>query len=144
MYYNSYSNLEPGMVVGAIIFGLIVYAVTAFLLSTVFAKAGVEKWKAWVPVYNNWTFLELGGQKGYWALLPILSGIPILGIAASIAAIVFLSYAAYNIGSHVNKASAGWVVLFILVSPVWFGIVGLDKEQWDSRPLTGSGNVPTI
>ena len=53
-----------GMMVFALIGALIGYVINSFLLSRIFKKAGVEQWKAWVPIYNVWIMLELGNQKG--------------------------------------------------------------------------------
>src|SRR6266496_6120439 len=99
-----------------LIFGLVValigYVVSAFLLSRIFKKAGVEGWKAWVPVYNMWVLLELGDQKGFWAIIAL---IPFVNIVA----VVFLIIAEYNIGLKLQKE--GWFVLLAIFIPiVWF------------------------
>jgi hypothetical protein len=68
-----------------------VYVLSSWLLSRVFRKAGIPSWKAWVPVYSQWVFLELGGQPGWLALLMVVPG-------AVIVTAVFTCIAAYNIG----------------------------------------------
>ena len=73
------------------IFALISYVVTAWLLGRIFKKAGVEQWVAWVPVYNTWKLLEIGGQQGFWA---VLSLVPIVNIVSA----VFMYIAMYHIG----------------------------------------------
>lgn len=117
------------------------YVLYAWLLSRVFRKAGIPAWKAWVPVYNLWVFLELGGQPGWIA---ILSVIPAAGIVAT----VFLCIAAYHIGLAFKKEGA-WVVLYIFLPWLWIAIVGLDSSRWEPwlspvPPVYGANIVPPM
>ena len=75
---------------------VVCYAVTAWLLGRVFKKAGTPQWIAWVPVYNNWKILELGGQQGFWAVLGL---IPLVSIVAA----VFTYIAMYHIGKKTRQ-----------------------------------------
>lgn len=132
--YSGYSESELGsaffMTLGLI--SIILYVVMSFFLGKVFAKAGVPAWKAWVPIYNQWTFLELGGQKGWIALLSILGFIPVLGLIPVIIAAVFSAIAAYHIGNNFGKES-WFVVLYILFGPIWIIWLAVDKEAvWQS------------
>ncbi|WP_349898499.1 DUF5684 domain-containing protein [Parafrigoribacterium soli] len=116
-----------------------VYAVFAWLLSRVFRKAGIPAWKAWVPIYNFWVFLELGGQPGWIAILAV---VPFAGIVAT----VFMCIAAYNVGLAFGKPGA-LVVLFIFAPWLWFAIVGLDAEPWQpwrspASPVYGTNVFP--
>lgn len=52
-----------------------------WLLGKIFKKAGVEAWKAWVPGYNSYILLELGGQSGWWTLAMF---VPLVNIVASV------------------------------------------------------------
>src|SRR5688500_19870234 len=96
-YSTSYNDTDPAVAAAAfgffmlitLVFFAIAYVITGLLLSRIFKKAGVEGWKAWVPVYNSWVLLELGGQKGYWA---VLAYVPIVNIVAA----VFLYIAMYT------------------------------------------------
>ncbi|WP_374945375.1 DUF5684 domain-containing protein [Agreia sp.] len=106
-----------------------VYVIGSWFLSKIFVKAGEPAWKGWVPVYNSWTFLELGGQAGWWALVAV---VPFVGIASS----VFICLAAYNIGLRFAKTGV-WVVLYILVPYVWWGIVAFDRSVWNPQPMAG-------
>ncbi len=151
MYDNSmYSNTTQvdqaavmSMFIFFIVFGLIVavvsYVVSAFLLSRIFKKAGVEGWKAWVPVYNMWILLELGDQKGFWAVLAI---IPFVNIVS----VVFMIIAEYNIGLKLGKE--GWFVLLAIFLPlVWMIWLAFDKSTWKgvapkATPATISGTPP--
>ena len=111
---------------------VLAYVFVSFVMGKIFTKAGVEPWKAWVPVYNTWVFLELGGQKGWLILLAFLPGVNII-------AGIFMIIAAYNIGLAFNKNGA-WVLLYIFLSPVWFLLLAFDSSTYNSG-MTG-GNLP--
>jgi hypothetical protein len=129
--YNDYDNGLAGVSVlfgvayffFIMIFALGGYALTAWFLSGIFRKAGIERWKAWVPFYNWWVFLELGGQPGWLAILAV---VPI----GNIVAVVFMCIAAYHVGLAFAKDGA-WVVLYIFLPLVWLGILGLDSSRWE-------------
>ncbi|CAD6000342.1 DUF5684 domain-containing protein [Agreia sp. COWG] len=106
-----------------------VYVVSSWFLSKIFVKAGEPAWKAWVPVYNSWVFLELGGFAGWWVFVSLL---PLVGIAAS----VVMCIAAYNIGLRFAKTGT-WVVLFIFLPLVWWGILGFNRSVWSPHPRAG-------
>ena len=58
----------------AFLFAIATYVISAICLMQIFKKAGVKPWIAWVPFYNSWKVLEIGGQQGFWAILaPIAS-----------------------------------------------------------------------
>lgn len=108
---------------------IVLYAVNSYFLSRIFKKAGVEGWKAWVPVYNSWIMYELGEQKGYWA---VLAFVPIVNIAAAI----YLYIAMYHIGLKFGKDGA-FVLLAIFVPIVWIIWLAVDKSTWSgvSQPV---------
>ena len=106
-----------------------IYVISSWFLSKIFVKAGEPAWKGWVPVYNSWVFLELGGQAGWWALVAF---VPFVGVASS----VFICLAAYNIGLRFGKTAA-WVVLYILVPYVWWGIFAFNRSVWNPQPIAG-------
>jgi hypothetical protein len=105
-----------------------IYVVHAYLLSRVFKKAGVDQWIAWVPFYNSWKLLELGGQQGFWAVLAIL---PIVNYVSA----VFMYIAMYHIGLKFGKDGA-WVVLAIFLPTVWLAILAFDSSKWNSKKVT--------
>lgn len=109
-----------------IVFLIIIYVVYAIFLGMIFKKAGVESWKAWVPVYNNWKMLEIGKQPGWWA---ILAFVPIVNIVA----VVFTVIAMYHIGLSLQKE--GWFVLLgIFIPIVWVIWLAVDKSTWEGQP----------
>ena len=135
--YDSYgvdmSNTAAAAVVGGLmlfmlIILLVTYVVVSFLLSRIFKKAGVAGWKAWVPVYNTWITYELGGQKGWWALLMF---IPVVNLVAS----VFLYIAMYEIGLKLGKD--GTFVLWAIFLPiVWYIWLAFDQSTWNDKKIT--------
>jgi hypothetical protein len=114
-----------------LLIGVIAYVAMAFLLSRIFKKAGVESWKAWVPFYNNWILLQLGGQQGFWAVLAV---IPIIGIAS----LVFMYIAMYNIGLKLGKGGE-FVLWAIFIPIVWYIWLAVDDSKWKGGKVTGEG-----
>lgn len=115
-------GLYGAFIVSAIIIALGVYALMAWILGRIFRKAGIEVWKAWVPIYNQWVFLELGRQPGWLAVLVVVPGLNIITA-------VFAAIAAYKISIGFGKEGA-WVVLYILVPIVWYLILAFDSSWW--------------
>lgn len=135
--YDSYgvdmSNTAAAAAVSGLILFLLIailigYVIMSFLLSRIFRKAGVAGWKAWVPVYNTWITYELGGQKGWWALILL---VPVL----SIVAVVFLYIAMYEIGLKLGKD--GYFVLWAIFLPiVWYVWLAFDQSTWNGKKVT--------
>ena len=112
-----------GLVVFYIIFGIAAYVFTAIFLGKIFKKAAIPSWISWVPIYNTWKILEIGGQKGFWA--PLLL-VPLVQYVS----IVFLIIAQYNIGLKLGKSGA-FVVLGIFLPVVWYVWLAVDKSVWN-------------
>lgn len=142
-YYTEYSDTYSDSVttdgaaamVAATVFimfalfaSLIGYVVHAILLGLIFKKAGVPQWAAWVPFYNVWKMLEIGGQPGFWSVLLI---VPFVNIAS----IVFIFIAMYHIGLRLQKE--GWFVLLAIFLPlVWSIWLAFDNSKW--QPAGGA------
>jgi hypothetical protein len=124
--------IAPSVAIGLTIFVAVILIVTyilmSIMLSRIFRKAGVAGWKAWIPVYNTWKTLELGDQKGWWALVLF---IPVLNIVAT----VFLYIAMYYIGIKLGKD--GYFVLWAIFLPlVWYVWLAFDKSVWNPSAVT--------
>ena len=116
--------IGAGFIIFALIFSIAMYVVFAYFLSRIFKKANIDKpWAAWVPVYNNWKLLEIGGQQGFWA---ILAFIPVVNIVS----VIFMYIAMYNVGLKLDKEGI-FVLLAIFLSPVWLIWLALDSSKWD-------------
>lgn len=107
------------------------YALSSWLMSKVFTKMGIEAWKAWVPVYNSWTFVEAAGFPGWWVLVGFIPGV-------NIALVVLLAIAAYRVGLGFGKSGV-WVLLYIFLPIVWFAIVGFDSSRWNPALMNLGG-----
>lgn len=134
-YNRTFSSSSSSDFLYIFIFFLIVfvaiYVFRSVCLMSIFKKAGAESWIAWVPIFNNWKLLEIGGQKGYWAILELF---PLIGIVAA----VFLYIAMYNIGLKLGK-SGGFVLLAIFFQIVWLPWLAFDSSTWDE-----SAGAPTV
>lgn len=146
LFNDSYQNVQTsdaavaaaavGMFVFILIGTIIGYVLNAFLLSRIFKKAGIEPWKAWVPIYNSWVMLELGEQKGWWAVLLL---VPFVNFVA----LVFLIIAEYNIGLKFGKEGV-FVLLAIFLPIVWLAWLAFDKSTWKGATpvLATAGTAP--
>jgi uncharacterized membrane protein len=130
----SSTPVSPAFFMSMLLIGLLVIVVTylirSYFLGRVFKKAGVESWKAWVPIYNYWILNELGDQKGFWA---VLSLVPVLNIVA----VVYMYIAMYNIGLKFGKDSL--FVLFAIFLPlVWVILLAIDSSKWNQPAFVQS------
>lgn len=138
-----YDEASAGAFAFGFIFGVIIYVINAWFMGRVFNKLGIKAWRAWIPVYSQWVFLEAGGFKGYLILIGLLGGIPFLGFFASIAIAVILTMAAYRIGAGFHK-SAGWTVLYFFLPFVWAGILAFNKDHYDPQEARVNGANPDV
>lgn len=140
---NSDSAEMTGLLYGILGFiTILVYVLNAIFMGMMFKKAGIPAWKAWVPVYNTWTFLEMGEQKGWLSLLVLLAWIPLLNLIPITVLTVFMCIAAYKIGLNFGKE--GWFVLiYIFFGLAWLIWLALDKTAvWQSAASTGTDFTP--
>jgi hypothetical protein len=115
-------------------FAVVLYVLMAVSLSSLFRKVGVESWIAWVPVYNLWKWLEVGGQQGWLALFSLL---PYGGIVSG----VFLWIGMYRTGIAFGK-TGGFLVLGILLPFVWAFILGGPREVYRPELIAAAGYPP--
>ena len=113
-----------------LVFSIATYVLTSIATMGIFKKAGLPGWKAWVPLYNNWLFFELGGYNG---ALIFLGLIPFFG---PIALFISLCLAANEIGKKLDKSDI--FILFPLgvftggiTTIIWYCITGFGKSTWN-------------
>lgn len=139
-YYSDSYNSETALAISVtvmifvILFSIAAYVLNSIMLGKIFSKAGIESWKAWVPVYNNWIMLELGGQKGYWAIVML---IPFVGIIGAI----FMYIAMYYISLGFGKESV-FVLLAIFLPIVWLIWLAVDGSKWKPVIAVESSAMP--
>src|SRR3954468_1140722 len=117
-----------------LLLSLALCVVNAFALMSLFRKVGVAPWIGWVPYYNTWTVLELGGQPGPLALLS-------LAPYGNYAVLVFLAISHHRTGIAFGK-DTGWVVLAIFVPFVWAFLLGRPEEVYRPELITAAGYAP--
>ncbi|MEO6109737.1 MAG: DUF5684 domain-containing protein [Candidatus Saccharimonadales bacterium] len=105
-----------------------IYVLYAIFLGKIFKKAGISPGIAWVPFYNNWKLLELGGQQGFWAILAI---VPVVNYVSA----VFLYISMYHVGKKFGKDGT-FVLLAIFLPIVWLIWLGIDKSTWNDKGST--------
>lgn len=146
---------DTGVGIAALLVGLLVwlifaagyYVLSSIFLMKIFEKAGVQgKWRAWVPVYNGMIFLKLADMSPWLMLIGIgasivLGWIPVIGWLVVVAMAVLWVLAAWRVGLKLQKG-AGYVVLYIFLSIVWYGINAFDGSRWNPNiaPAPWAGN----
>lgn len=110
------------------------YVVTGLTLMRFFRRVGVAPWIAWVPVYNTWTWLQVGGHEGALALL---SFVPI----GSTVVRVFLIIGMYRSGRAMGKEDA-YVILGVFLPFVWCYLMGDPTNAYDPSVFVRSGWPP--
>ena len=94
-------------------------------------------------MYNNWKLLEIGGQKGYWAVVGLVPFVSIISL-------IFELVSIHNINKKLGY-DATMTMLAILLAPVWLIIIGLGKNTWneslgdprlDTPDFTPAGPAP--
>ena len=124
------------IVIGVVVlFALAWYIVWALAYSKVFEKAGIPGWTAWVPYYNRWRLLELGGQPG-WLVLLSLAGL-------SIVPQVFLYIGQYRLQIAFRKDPIN-ILWAIFVSPVWGFIMGGATTTYEPGLMVAAGYPPPL
>lgn len=119
------------VLVSSLVFAAIIYVLIALPLAALFSKAGVEPWKAWVPFYSTYTWLQLGGQNGHWVWLSL---VPYGSVVTS----VFLYIGMYRTGIAFGKDS-GFLVLGIFLPIVWLFILGFGKDEYHPERIAQAG-----
>lgn len=112
------------------LFFLVLAVVGLIGLWKTFEKAGVEGWKAIIPVYNGWILFELSGKPGWWVLVGLGGIIPILGIFASLAALVLWVIAALELGKAFGKDTVFSVLGLVLFSFAGFLMLGFGDAKY--------------
>jgi hypothetical protein len=115
----------------AAIFAVLTYVLISIPLAVIFAKAGLPKWKAWVPFYNYYVWLQLGGQNGWWILASL---VPV----GAYVTLVFLYIAMYRQGIAYGKDGA-FVVLAIFLPVIWLFMIAYGKSPYEPERITAAG-----
>ncbi|MEO8863330.1 MAG: DUF5684 domain-containing protein [Candidatus Saccharimonadales bacterium] len=131
------SGPSAGSLIAIFLFYLVVYLVSAFMVGRVFKKAGKPSGAAFVPIYNTWVLLELGGVPGkniFWIFLPIAG--PIILLVKSIQALL-------EMGRRFGKSTTFSVFGLILFPLIGYIILAFDDSTYQFSPAFASaGPIP--
>ncbi len=120
-----------GVFAFSIAIALLAYVALGLTLSRFFRKVGVEPWIAWVPFYNRWKWLEVGGHPGWLSLLSLVP----YGATVSL---IFLAIGNYRTGIAFGK-DGSWVVLGLFLPWVWCYLLSRDSEVYEPGRTTAAG-----
>ena len=139
--YDSYTSDAAALSTVLLILGLACAAVAvvavinwlliAVPLSALFGKAGIERWKAWIPFYSTFTWLRLGGHSGHWMWL---SFVP----SGSLVTRVFLNIGTFRTGKAFGK-DAGFLALGVVLPWVWLCILGFGRGAYRPELIAAAG-----
>jgi hypothetical protein len=111
------------------------YVLTGITLGMFFRKVGVSPGIAWVPIYNHWTWLRVGGQPGPLALLYLTP--------AAIVPRIFEVLGMYRIDLSFRKDTA-WIVLGIFLPWLWCILLAQPAEKYEPGLLAQYGYPPPL
>ena len=118
--------------------GVVAWLVTSIALSMFFNRVGVDTWKAWIPFYNLYMWLRVGGQNGHWiwlALIPYASVVPSIFIYIG----MWRTQFAFARGRDV-----GLLILGIFFPFVWLFIIANSKAEYRPELITAAGYPPPL
>lgn len=136
---NSGASAAAGFALfsGVLIFiWLAVVIVAIVAMWKVFEKAGVEGWKAIIPVYNSWTLAEIAGKPGWWGLVPLVYLIPVIGwIFGWIAVLVVYVIIALELAKRFGKDTTFAILWLIIFSLVGMLMLGFGDAKYSGKPF---------
>ena len=110
---------------------IVAYIVTCIGLYKSFTKAGRPGWWSFVPLFNYYHILKIGGHSGWWVLtIPI----PLVNVVTAL-------WATY----HFAKAYGKGVIFtlgLLLLPIIFFPVLGFDKSQYIGDGNTKENEVP--
>lgn len=106
-----------------VVLGIGIYVWTAFALSAVFRKTGIDPWRAWVPVLNIWELFVLAGMRGWWAAV-LAGGAVLVTIIAGVVAGLFAGIALNaGFGGDAGSAAGALAAAAIVPALIWLGFL---------------------
>jgi len=97
---------------------LILVLASFFGLSKLFTKAGIEGWKAWVPIYNFYVLAKLLDKPWWWCLIMIVPGVNIL----------MYGVYGFNVARAFNKPSNQDLLFASILPYLFFVKLGFDPS----------------
>lgn len=115
--YESAVAALTGVFLIALIVGLVLGVYSLVCMWKVFSKAGVEGWKAIIPIYNMYIMSKISTGNGWFFLLLL---IPYVNL---VMAVIIL----YKLCKSFGKG-AGFCVGLIFLYPIFIGILAFSKN----------------
>jgi hypothetical protein len=103
-----------------------ILAVTLVAMWKVFAKAGQPGWAVLVPIYNFIVLLRVAGLPWYWVFTPLVAIIPILGLIAYLAWIVWVHH---RISTRFGQG-VGFTIGLTFLGPIFWLILGFGSAKY--------------
>jgi hypothetical protein len=142
-YYGNGGGIAAAFIAFILVFTVVwllfiagYYVLNGFAFMSFYRKVGVKPWIAWVPYYNQFTWLQVGGQVGWFIFLLLIP-------PASIAVSVFLVIGMYRTGIAMGKPG-GWVVLGIFFPFAWAFVMGAKENVYRPELITAAGYGPPL
>jgi hypothetical protein len=138
---NSSPAGSPVILIAPLLVGLIVSLIVIAGMWKMFAKAGKPGWAAIIPFYNLYVLFEITQSPTwfFWGYLGFsVIAIPTFGLGF-IGAMVLFIIAMLSLARQFAK-SDGFAVGLILLSPIFFCILGFGDAQY--RPVLNRGPDP--
>jgi hypothetical protein len=108
---------------GSFVFGIVVAVLAVVILYKIFEKAGVEGWKAFIPLYNIFVLYELTWGNGFVSLLLL---VPIVDIVISVMTAIKLAKA-FGKGT-------GFGIGTFFFPVICKGIIAFDESRYEGVP----------
>lgn len=121
-------GLAAGVVLFLVLIGLVLGAINIVAMWKVFEKAGVEGWKAIIPVYNLWVLMEISGKPGWWALLNLIP------YAGGLVFLVLYIMAMLELAKRFGKDSTFAVLGLVIFSMVGFLMLAFGDAKYSGTP----------
>jgi signal peptidase I len=113
------------MSIGLLLF-IVVYILSSIGLYGMFKKAGIEPWKALVPLYNTWCMVEKMQLKRIWFFLQL---IPVAGQFITI-------WICIKFVEHFGRFGLAQHAATVLIPFIYFPYLGFsDKERYAGIPV---------
>lgn len=115
---NNNTGSTIGLIVGLLFYLAIIIIVVIGMWKT-FEKAGQPGWAAIVPFYNSYILCKIVGRPGWWVILLL---IPYVNF-------IFWIIVCLDLAKSFARG-IGFAVGLILLSPVFFCILGFGSSQY--------------
>lgn len=114
---------------------LAIIVVVIVAMWKIFEKAGVEGWKAIIPIYNSWTLAEIAGKPGWWGLAPLVYLIPVIGwMFGWILVLVVYVIIALELAKRFGKDTAFAILGLVIFSIIGMLILGFGDAKYEGKP----------